>query len=349
MKQRLLELDGCRGLLCWSVVAGHWLGSRLGWGNVNFSHSYISVDGFFILSGIVLTYIYKLKFTEGKGEIFKYALHRFERLYPLHLLTFLLSVFIYNYFFESIPFKDPTLTGFYNLTLVHGLGFASSWNWNDPSWSISVEFYASILIFPLLLKTRSNNTLIALAIFSYSLVYARHHNLEAATDLNLYIFSSGFLKCVAGMSLGVSIINSALNGEAKKKSDIKTLITQTTAIIFLAYFIFTKDNIASYDSIAILSFYYIFYSLIKYNTVWNRFFSSQILVYFGNISFAIYLFHTPLMLILDQIESFTSLNLYGQSVVFISVLIASCHIIYNHFEMPIYRSSKKITDGILAR
>jgi len=349
MKQRLLELDGCRGLLCWSVVAGHWLGSRLGWGNVNFSHSYVSVDGFFILSGIVLTYIYKIKLAGGKNELFKYVFHRFERLYPLHLLTFLLSVFIYNHFFESIPFNEPTLTGFYNLILIHGLGFASSWNWNDPSWSISVEFYASVLIFPMLLKIRNNISLIAIAVISYSLVYGRHYNLEAATDIHLLIFSSGLLKCIAGMSLGVSIINSTLNANNEKKFNLSALIIQTSAILYTAYFIFTKDNITSYDSITIVCFYYIFYSLINYKSFWNRIFSHHILVYFGNISFAIYLFHTPLMLLLDQVKFYRSLSLYGQTAVFLTMLTVCSHLIYTYFEMPIYRKSKKITDGILAK
>lgn len=349
MKQRLLELDGCRGLLCWTVVAGHWLGSRLGWGNVHFSHSYISVDGFFILSGIVLTYIYKIKLARGKNELMKYVFHRFERLYPLHLLTFFLSVFIYNHFFEQIPFKDPILTGFYNLILVHGLGFASSWNWNDPSWSISVEFYASILVFPLLLKIRNNSTLIAIAIISYSLVYGRHHNLEAATDLHLLFLSSGFLKCVAGMSLGMSIINSTLNKDENNNSNSNVVIIQTLAIFFAAYFIFTKDKVTSYDSIVIISFYHIFYSLINYKTFWNRVFSNQVLVYFGNISFAIYLFHTPLMILLDQVNLYRSLSVFGQTMVFLPILILSSHLIYIYFEMPIYRKLKVKSDNYIGK
>ncbi|WP_346303827.1 acyltransferase [Pantoea sp. Morm] len=351
MKRRLLELDGCRGLLCWTVVAGHWLGSRLGWGNVHFSHSYISVDGFFILSGIVLTYIYKEKLLHGSKEYYKFAAHRFERLYPLHLLTFLVSIYIYFTFFEKIPFNEPFATGIYNLFLLHGMGLANSWNWNDPSWSISVEFYASVLAFPLLLKIRNTHLLISLSVILYGIVIGRHHNLEAATDVYFNILSSGFLKCVAGLALGIAIINcSEVTNDLKRtENNSIVLILQTLAIAYVAYFIYTKDNVTSYDIITIVCFTYIFYSLINFDTFWNTLFSNSLLVYFGKISFAIYLTHTPLMLLLDQINYYRSLSLQSQTIVFLSVLIIISHFIYNWFEMPIYKNTKKITDTFYSK
>lgn len=345
MKQRLLELDGCRGLLCWTVVAGHWIGSRLGWGNVNFSHSYISVDGFFILSGIVLTYIYREKIALGKKECCKFFLHRIERLYPLHILTFLMTLIIYALIINNFPFKDPTLTAVYNLFLIHGLGFATSWNWNDPSWSISVELYASILAFPFLAKTKNNMALIAIAVISYSLVYGRHHALEAATDTHLLFFSSGLLKCIAGMALGVMILNISNLTKIEKKPKFQIVLLQSVAILFSAYFIFTKDNVSSYDSLVIISFVYIFYSLINYSSFWNFIFSHKALVYFGNISFSIYLLHTPLMLILDQLNSFRTLSITLQSTIFLVFLVSISHVIYNKFELPIYKKLKKKSDS----
>lgn len=347
MKQRLLELDGCRGLLCWTVVASHWIGSRMGWGNVNFSHSYISVDGFFILSGIVLSYIYKKKLLSSNREIIKYSLHRLERLYPLHILTFIITYLIYSKFFNNFPFENPGLTAFYNVILIHGLGFASSWNWNDPSWSISVELYASIIAFPLLIKIRNNLTLITIASICYILVYARHHNLEAATDVHLFLFSSGILKCIAGICLGILISNLSSYEVSKKNADLLTLTLQTLAIALTSFFIYSKDSIHSYDGLIIVSFCYIFFTLINYHSFWNTFASNKLMVYFGNISFSIYLLHTPLMLLLDQTSLFRKSNISIQTLVFVFVLIAVSHFIYNFFELPIYKKLKKTSDNAI--
>ncbi|KAF6677010.1 acyltransferase [Pantoea sp. EKM21T] len=345
MKQRLLELDGCRGLLCWTVVAGHWIGSRMGWGNVNFSHSYISVDGFFILSGIVLSYIYKEKLLSSSREFFKYSLHRLERLYPLHILTFVITYLIYSKFFDSFPFENPGLTALYNMLLIHGLGFASSWNWNDPSWSISVELYASILAFPLLIRIKNNFTLIVIAVICYILVYARHHNLEAATDVHLFLFSSGILKCIAGISLGVLISNLSNYTSSKNNAGFLTTVFQTVAVAMSGFFIYSKDTIHAYDGLVIVSFCYIFFTLINYSSFWNTLASNKAMVYFGNISFSIYLLHTPLMLLLDQANFFRKSNTAIQTLIFITVLISISHFVYNRFELPIYKRLKKTSDN----
>lgn len=347
MKQRLLELDGCRGLLCWTVVAGHWIGSRMGWGNVNFSHSYISVDGFFILSGIVLSYIYKEKLLSSNREFFKYSLHRIERLYPLHILTFIITYLIYSKFFNSFPFENPGLTALYNVLLIHGLGFASSWNWNDPSWSISVELYSSIIAFPLLIKLKNNLTLIAIAVICYAFVYARHHNLEAATDIHLFFFSSGILKCIAGLSLGILITNLSNYASSKQKADLLTTVLQTVAVVTAGFFIYSKDTIHAYDWLVIALFCYIFFTLINYSSFWNTLASNKAIVYFGNISFSIYLLHTPLMLLLDQANFFRKSSMMMQTFIFIILLTIFSHFIYNRFELPIYKKLKKTSDNAI--
>jgi len=233
----------------------------------------------------------------------------------------------------------------YNMLLIHGLGFASSWNWNDPSWSISVELYASILAFPLLIKIKNNFTLITIAVICYLLVYARHHNLEAATDLHLFLFSSGMLKCIAGISLGVLISN--LSNYTSSKQNAGFLITafQTLAVAIAGYFIYSKSTIHSHDVLVIVSFCYIFFTLINYSSFWNTFASNKVMVYFGNISFSIYLLHTPIMLLLDQTSFFRKSNLAIQTLTFIIALVSISHFIYNHFELPIYKILKKTSDN----
>ncbi|ADW73443.1 acyltransferase 3 [Rahnella aceris] len=344
MKIRLLHLDGIRGLLALTVILGHWLGSRLGWGNVNFSHSYISVDGFFILSGFVLAYVYSDKLKSNSISWSCYSLHRLARLYPLHILTMFFTYLIYSNFYTAYPFEDPLKTAIYNLLLVHGMGLSNSWSWNDPSWSISVEFFCSVLVFPLLLKIRRNITLATISAIGYVLVIAVHQNLMASNDLHLYILSSGFIKSISGMSLGVLVKNAVTeNGKLEEKKAFNSLM-QLLTLSFISYFIYTKDLVTSYDGIAIIAIAYFIYSTTIHDTILTKILSSYIISGIGKISFSLYLFHTPLMLILDQIPFYAESGFKTQSAIFYTSLIIISVIGYNLFELPSYKYLKKKTD-----
>jgi peptidoglycan/LPS O-acetylase OafA/YrhL len=345
MKNRLLHLDGIRGLLALSVVLGHWLGSRLGWGNVNFSHSYISVDGFFILSGFVLSYVYAEKLKNGTISLVCYFLHRLARLYPLHILTMFFIFLIYSNFYQAFPFQKPLETAFYNLFLLHGLGFAHSWNWNDPSWSISVEFFGSVLAIPILIKIRNNLLLATVSAIGYIIVIANHHNLMAATDVHFYIFSSGIIKSISGMSLGVMVRNLTIDHSSVKTNNIKIYLLQIISMITVSYFIYTKDSVLSYDGLVIIAITYIVYSTTSYNTFLTKLLSCNLLSGLGKISFSLYLLHTPLMLTLDQISFFRGKGFLIQSFIF-SILILLISIIgYNLFELPSYKYLKSKIDN----
>ncbi len=345
MKNRLLHLDGLRGLLAVSVVLGHWLGSRLGWGNVNFMHSYISVDGFFILSGFVLAYVYGDKIKQKKISLVKYSFHRLARLYPLHILTLLMTYCIYKIFFGAMPFAAPFETFIYNIFLLHGMGLAESWNWNDPSWSISVEFFASVLALPFLIKIRSNVTLAAIAAVGYILVTSVHHNLMAATDLHLYFFSSGFLKSVSGMALGVMTMNMVKSSSKKSANNPLCTFVQAAEILIISFFIYTKMSITSYDLIIVIAFTHLLYSLTTNETTFKKILSSQIISGLGKISFSVYLIHTPIMLLLDQISSYSSAGFYTQTAIFMTTLTITSIITYNFFEIITYNFLKNKIDN----
>jgi peptidoglycan/LPS O-acetylase OafA/YrhL len=225
------------------------------------------------------------------------------------------------------------------------LGFAHSWNWNDPSWSISVEFFGSVLAIPFLIKIKNNLLLVIISAIGYITVIANHHNLMAATDLHFYIFSSGIIKSVAGMSLGVMVKNLSIDQTPVKTNSVKIFSLQLISIITISYFIYTKDSISSYDSLVIIAITYLIYSTTSYNTLLTKLLSCNILSGLGKISFSLYLLHTPLMLILDQVSFFSARSFSIQSIIF-SILIFLISIIgYNLFERPSYKYLKLKIDN----
>jgi peptidoglycan/LPS O-acetylase OafA/YrhL len=122
---------------------------------------YLAVDMFFVLSGFVITHVYKEGFARRvTGRRYRDFLKaRVARIYPLHITVLLLFVatatverassYALRGSFEPIPvLGERSIGGFFaNVVMLQGL-WARELSWNDPSWSISLEFLA-YLLFPL--------------------------------------------------------------------------------------------------------------------------------------------------------------------------------------------------------
>jgi len=349
MNRRLPQLDGIRALLCFTVVVSHWLGSSMGWVDYNFVNAYLSVDGFFILSGFVLSWVYADRITSGSIRIGTFFMHRLARLYPLHLLTLLLSYYTYSTYFSQYPFPNPFETAVHHLLMLQGMGLSQTWSWNDPAWSISVELFASLAAFPYILRCRNNTILTIIASIGYGMVTAKHHNLMAASDLNLFVLSSGLIKCISGMALGVmvkNLVSEPLNGNYSIE---KHSIIQLIVLAFVSYFLFTTENVKSYDLLALLGMTYIIYSSCAYDNYLSRYLSSNVMVYLGKISFSVYLIHEPIMVLLACFPSYSSLGFMGRTAVFFPLIIALSAATYSLFEMPSYTFLKKIIDKKMLR
>jgi peptidoglycan/LPS O-acetylase OafA/YrhL len=149
---RFAALDGWRGIAAIGVAVFHL--SVLGhFFDIPFVRKAdVFVDFFFVLSGFVLTHAYGNRLS-NKDEFFRFAIRRFGRLWPLHIVTtlVLLASEVLKYAtmkFAGLGAGAPAFAGrtsvealIYNVFLLHGLGFFPDFTWNLPSWSISTEFY----------------------------------------------------------------------------------------------------------------------------------------------------------------------------------------------------------------
>lgn len=345
MKDRLPQLDGIRAVLCVTVVVSHWFGSNMGWRDYYFVNAYLSVDGFFILSGLVLSWVYAERIAIGNVSFRSFILHRLARLYPLHFLTFIASVFIYNLFYVEIPFPNPGLNGVVHLLMLQGMGLSQSWSWNDPSWSISVELFASAVGFFYILKARNNGLLFLIACIGYGIVIGKHGNLMAAPDLNLGILSSGFIRCMAGLSTGVIIKNILLESPVKTGSHGGyVLASQILTVLGLCFFLSTNKNIKSYDIIALSGIAYLICTSCIYNNIVSRVLSSPAFVTVGSASFSIYMVHEPIMVMLDKINYYSSMGVYKRTAVFFTLLSFVGYFTHVFIERPSYSMMKSFID-----
>lgn len=152
----LLRLDSLRFVAAAMVVVYHfrnqWIfASGPGWLMSRFDAMAFAVDLFFIISGIVITFVYGEKMDYGA-----FLKRRFARLAPLHyatLLFYLLAGFLafragYQSF-EMIKYQPQCTLS--HLLFLQAHGMCETRSFNDVSWSIAAEMTVYIA-FPLFLR-----------------------------------------------------------------------------------------------------------------------------------------------------------------------------------------------------
>ncbi|MFL1405137.1 acyltransferase family protein [Marinobacter sp. M1N3S26] len=174
-------------------------------------NSYLFVDLFFVLSGFVMAYAYGDKIRGGMG-FGQYIALRLGRLYPLHLFTLMLwvpYVLIKQYLYEtgfggtSQLDENNLFTFITNLLMIHGLGVNESLSWNQPSWSISTEFFAYIVFFVTAITVDRGRRLwvpLALSAGLYAAIF-----LVIQPEQLKITYDHGFIRCLAAFYLGIFV------------------------------------------------------------------------------------------------------------------------------------------------
>ena len=129
------------------------------------AEGYIGVTFFFVLSGFILTHAYNERIRLQRVSHARFMWHRIARLYPIHLLTFALSLPLVWAGAKALSSEQIIVGLISNALLLQAyipdnLIYFSA---NHPSWSLSVElfFYA---LFPLLVRLGSRQLLALLAL-----------------------------------------------------------------------------------------------------------------------------------------------------------------------------------------
>ncbi len=158
LPERIDDLTCCRALFAAWVFAYHvnlQLGRPdwpLGLGAL-LDRGYLGVDGFFILSGLVLALAHP-ELGLHRAGLADFWRRRLARLYPVHLaMILLLAALLGLGLLAGVTPREPERFALAellrSLLLVQAWGFSDRLAWNYPSWSISTE-WAGYLAFPLL-------------------------------------------------------------------------------------------------------------------------------------------------------------------------------------------------------
>jgi peptidoglycan/LPS O-acetylase OafA/YrhL len=164
-------LDSLRGLLASTIVFFHLPTDGWLWSLRYVQHGYLAVTFFFVLSGFVIGTTYGERLANG-FPLKRFLGLRLGRIYPLHLFMILVMI---AYQVARVwldigvardipPFSDrfaPWLLP-YNFLLMQK--FAGELSWNDPSWSIGVEWWTYMIFAVLAMRLVIRRGILATAI-----------------------------------------------------------------------------------------------------------------------------------------------------------------------------------------
>ncbi|AOB30897.1 hypothetical protein AKI39_09645 [Bordetella sp. H567] len=259
---------------------------------------YLAVDLFFMLSGFVMTHVYREVFASRVcwRSYWTFLSARIARLYPLHLAV--LGLFLAAGLAVSTaeyaaggPVTGIPMWGvrsvvalIANLFMLQGL-HASTLSWNYAAWSISLEFMA-YLVFPFVLmrvwragsRTQGLLALILFAVLAWLAWLTRD-------DFNQWDGPTTLLRCLPEFLLGTLLYRAYLSPAraALLSGDAVTLALLAAVLLAL--------HAKGPDLLVIVLFAALLMAVVSNRSRVGAWLNSSPLVWLGEISYALYLVH----------------------------------------------------------
>lgn len=247
--RRFAALDGWRGVcavlvglyhveIIGEIYAGHLHGVTI------VDNAYLFVDFFFVLSGFVIAHTYGSRIA-GADDFLSFAIRRFGRVWPLHaaVLLVFIALELVKFFARAHGIETETAAFtksfslpaiFTNLLLVQSFGLHSGLTWNQPSWSIGVEFYTYLVFALMVLAWRRRIAAAAtLTAIAAALVVALCSPTHMRTT-----FDYGFFRCLYGFFIGVLVHGLHRSGRGMR---LNPTALETVVVLAVMLFVSAAD------------------------------------------------------------------------------------------------------------
>jgi peptidoglycan/LPS O-acetylase OafA/YrhL len=301
---------------------------------------HVAVDVFFVLSGFILTLVYRDLTGAGCGT---FALRRICRIYPLHLcimaalgLAALCTEWSAPPGGSTHPWKSfgPVL-----LLVQPYLDIATPWN--PPSWSLGVELLCYVL-FPLVnaaLRPAGRSWLLAaVAVLAAAEAMVLRHYDGGVTG------QGAVLRALAGFLLGCALGRLFLRDRVTFARHAAAL--QAAALAGLAVTVLVGDATSVVLAAAVL-----ITAIASATGAVARRLSASFCVWLGQVSYSIYLLHAPLFGLFGKLTpiraalAMPSLR-FAVGGLFLAVLLALSALTNRLIEQPFRRLPRLLADGI---
>lgn len=322
MKKRLIELDALRGIAALLVLLYHYFtryNSLYGHDNFletnYFSYGNQGVQLFFMISGFVIF----LTLNHIKKPM-DFVISRFSRLYPPFWIA-IASTFLIVYLFGLPGRQVSFLTALKNMIMFHE--YFEIPNVDGVYWTLRVEltFYLWMFIAYLL------NALKRIEIFI--LIFILFNLLINMTNTYIHPQLENFLlfKYLPFFGIGICLYKIFYNEKSKL-----TVVTLLIALISTSYLSTPK-----------LSILYVFFTIIFFLGIKGKILilSNKILIFFGAISYSLYLLHQNIGYVIINEGYNLGLNPFASISIAIIISIIISYVSYKFVEKPSAKLIKK--------
>lgn len=340
--RHLDALTGVRGIAAWAVVLYHMRESLVRLLSPDMidvlASGYLAVDMFFVLSGFVLWYTYADRLRASRGrEAGAFLWRRLARIWPLH--AFVLALFVA--FVAAQAARGADVSGNppgelpLHLLMIQNWGFTSELTWNNPAWSISTEWAAS-LCFPLLVMVLRWDRLprFLLPVAAIALVTLIHgvFVLGRADTLGDEIPRLGLARCMLEFMLGnlACVMWRAWN-EAPASAPVSAI---TCGCVLAGGLLLGLPQTLVVPAVFMSGIL----ALACDRGPVARLLSARPLIWLGEVSYSTYLVHVLAFLVfkLAFVDDSRQLDWAGFAA-FIAILLAVSSLLYRHVEKPAQR------------
>jgi len=302
------------------------------------------VDLFFVLSGFILSHVYFKVFEKkiAKADAWSFISFRFARLYPVHLATFLIMVLLFV--------AEMLLTGrssgqserFTWQSVVTTLTLTQAWfpgieSPNLPSWSISAEWFA-YLFFPLLclLVALRRWAPIAMAVggFGFGVLQS--------------FYPSDLGRICAGFLIGMAAYHFCTRYHTSLNR-LPFLGALATVLILLWAFMSSTPRL----EVGLLLFGAVIVFLANERDWVTRMLSLRFLIYLGEVSYAVYMFHWVARVIvrvsLERVGIFDRLPSAFVVTTYVLATLIGAVLLYHFVEKPGRKKLRRLASWSPAR
>lgn len=313
---RYTSIEALRFIFMLVIVAWHF--SRIN----PFTHGYIAVDFFFILSGFLLYG----SLVRHKYDALQYTIAKLKRFYPEYFIVFIIGFLLKL----KILLRDSDVVAiFFNAIseclLIHSVGIFGG-GVNPASWYISVLLVGGGILYAILHWNRKVALSVIfplLVLLSYTYLLGLGGSLEQFA--NDRFISQCLLRGMAGMALGI-----VLAAFFKRYSDLlnrKHLWLDIACLLSMVIICIVLFSTKYYDRFALLAFSVLIVSCFVPSTLINRVFKSFIWKKLGGGTFEMLLVHCPIIWVVNNLTRSIKLSQTGviglATVYIVLVLISS--------------------------
>lgn len=287
----------------------------------------IAVSFFFVLSGFILTYVYRDRLKWGGLKRFYFT--RWARIWPLHAVCLLATLWLIPYA-PKVDFHCARLVSHWLLLQSWIPDLAYLLSYNGVAWSISAEafFY---LMFPLFLlgglrnfwwKCAATVAFTALALFAMTQVTATPESAKVVNMFHISHFNPAMrlLEFVSGMATAYLFMSTRFRSvrilQISRWPVVAQTVIEISALALAAFSFYILQWLGYYGWISRglglgrqVSYWMVYCGGMPFHALcifvfaqsngWvGRFFSTKLLIFLGEISFALYMVHRLIILML---------------------------------------------------